>query len=248
MRSKRRSPRPAAIRPTGASPADVRHAALLDAGPSPPDLSDRHGQQLSALPPELMRKGRFDEIFFVDLPGQEERDAIFSIQLRKRPRDKANFDMAHWWPPPKATAARRSSRRSSPACTPPSPRKPGARPAHPGGDPRQPAAVGRNTRARRPPPRLGQRPLRPGGLNERSHSRPGDAACRRDATCRRGILPRQSGTGVVSVRAQNGRMPLLKVSPAARIWPEPPLTMQDCTKHLSHQRKKAIMGIVRWPV
>ena len=49
---------------------------------------------LSALPPELMRKGRFDEIFFVDLPGPEERDAIFSVHLRKRHRDKANFDMA----------------------------------------------------------------------------------------------------------------------------------------------------------
>ncbi len=49
---------------------------------------------LSALPPELMRKGRFDEIFFVDLPGPEEREAIFSVHLRKRRRDKANFDMA----------------------------------------------------------------------------------------------------------------------------------------------------------
>lgn len=49
---------------------------------------------LSQLPPELMRKGRFDEIFFVDLPGPEEREAIFSIHLRKRQRDKSGFDMA----------------------------------------------------------------------------------------------------------------------------------------------------------
>ncbi len=48
---------------------------------------------LSQLPPELMRKGRFDEIFFVDLPGAQEREAIFSVHLKKRRRDKARFDM-----------------------------------------------------------------------------------------------------------------------------------------------------------
>ena len=41
---------------------------------------------VSALPPELMRKGRFDEIFFVDLPGLSERIEIFGIHLRKRGR------------------------------------------------------------------------------------------------------------------------------------------------------------------
>ncbi len=49
---------------------------------------------LAQLPPELMRKGRFDEIFFVDLPGLEEREQIFSIHLKKRRRDKSKFDMA----------------------------------------------------------------------------------------------------------------------------------------------------------
>ncbi|MBY0369079.1 AAA family ATPase, partial [bacterium] len=38
---------------------------------------------ISALPPELMRKGRFDEIFFVDLPTEKERREIFQIQLGK---------------------------------------------------------------------------------------------------------------------------------------------------------------------
>ena len=38
---------------------------------------------ISALPPELLRKGRFDEIFFVDLPTAKERREIFEIQLRK---------------------------------------------------------------------------------------------------------------------------------------------------------------------
>jgi hypothetical protein len=48
---------------------------------------------VSLLPPELMRKGRFDEIFFVDLPSIEERRDIFAIHLRKRDRDPKNFDL-----------------------------------------------------------------------------------------------------------------------------------------------------------
>ena len=49
---------------------------------------------ISQLPPELMRKGRFDELFFVDLPFEEERQEIFSIHLRKREREPANYDLA----------------------------------------------------------------------------------------------------------------------------------------------------------
>ena len=48
---------------------------------------------VTALPPELLRKGRFDEIFFVDLPGEAERQEIFTIHLKKRRRDPANFDL-----------------------------------------------------------------------------------------------------------------------------------------------------------
>jgi hypothetical protein len=48
---------------------------------------------VSALPPELIRKGRFDELFFVDLPHQAERKQIFSIQLAKRKRNTAAFDL-----------------------------------------------------------------------------------------------------------------------------------------------------------
>jgi SpoVK/Ycf46/Vps4 family AAA+-type ATPase len=48
---------------------------------------------VSALPPELIRKGRFDELFFVDLPSQAERKQIFSIQLAKRKRNPADFDL-----------------------------------------------------------------------------------------------------------------------------------------------------------
>jgi SpoVK/Ycf46/Vps4 family AAA+-type ATPase len=40
-----------------------------------------------------MRKGRFDEVFFVDLPGDEDRRAILAIHLRKRRRDPEQFDL-----------------------------------------------------------------------------------------------------------------------------------------------------------
>ena len=46
-----------------------------------------------SLPPELMRKGRFDEIFFVDLPQPEERRTIFEIHLRNREQDPVGFDL-----------------------------------------------------------------------------------------------------------------------------------------------------------
>ncbi len=49
---------------------------------------------ISQLPPELLRKGRLDEIFFVDLPAQDEREEIFRIHLAKRGRDAALFDAA----------------------------------------------------------------------------------------------------------------------------------------------------------
>ncbi len=49
---------------------------------------------VTALPPELIRKGRFDELFFVDLPNQAERRAIFTIQLTRRKRTPADFDLA----------------------------------------------------------------------------------------------------------------------------------------------------------
>ncbi len=49
---------------------------------------------ISALPPEMLRKGRFDEIFFVDLPGPEARQALFALHLRKRGREPAEFDLA----------------------------------------------------------------------------------------------------------------------------------------------------------
>lgn len=48
---------------------------------------------IQLLPPELLRKGRFDDIFFVDLPMLKERKEIFSIHLKKRKRDQQKFDL-----------------------------------------------------------------------------------------------------------------------------------------------------------
>ena len=47
---------------------------------------------VSQLPPELVRKGRFDEIFFVDLPTMADRVDIWKIHLARRNREPADFD------------------------------------------------------------------------------------------------------------------------------------------------------------
>ncbi|NER25479.1 MAG: AAA family ATPase [Symploca sp. SIO1C2] len=49
--------------------------------------------RVERLPGEFLRKGRFDEIFFVDLPNAEERQEIFKIHLSKRRRDIVRFDI-----------------------------------------------------------------------------------------------------------------------------------------------------------
>ena len=48
---------------------------------------------VSHLPPELLRKGRFDEIFYIDLPNKDERETIFKIHLEKRRRKPTDFDL-----------------------------------------------------------------------------------------------------------------------------------------------------------
>ncbi len=50
---------------------------------------------ISGLPPELLRKGRFDEIFFVDLPEKEIREDIFKIHIIKRGRNPEQFDISN---------------------------------------------------------------------------------------------------------------------------------------------------------
>jgi ATP-dependent 26S proteasome regulatory subunit len=48
---------------------------------------------IGRLPPEFTRKGRFDEVFFVDLPGTDERRSIFSVHLLRRQRAVDEFDL-----------------------------------------------------------------------------------------------------------------------------------------------------------
>ncbi len=48
---------------------------------------------ITVLPPEMVRKGRFDEIFFVDLPDEKTRESLFSLHLKKRGRDASGFDL-----------------------------------------------------------------------------------------------------------------------------------------------------------
>jgi hypothetical protein len=64
-------------------------------------LQDRAGDvfvvatanDVQSLPPELLRKGRFDEIFFVDLPEHKARHKLFEIHLKKRGKDPVDFDL-----------------------------------------------------------------------------------------------------------------------------------------------------------
>jgi hypothetical protein len=48
---------------------------------------------INKLPPEMLRKGRFDEIFFVDLPSEEVRGSMYALHLRKRGRDAGTFEL-----------------------------------------------------------------------------------------------------------------------------------------------------------
>ncbi|NIP30461.1 MAG: AAA family ATPase [Candidatus Dadabacteria bacterium] len=50
--------------------------------------------QINLLPPEILRKGRFDEIFFVTLPSLKERREIFEIHLKHRGKDPSNYDLS----------------------------------------------------------------------------------------------------------------------------------------------------------
>jgi SpoVK/Ycf46/Vps4 family AAA+-type ATPase len=64
-------------------------------------LQDRRGDvfvvatanDVTALPPEFIRKGRFDEIFFVDLPRPSARREMLDIHLRKRNQNPSSFDL-----------------------------------------------------------------------------------------------------------------------------------------------------------
>ncbi len=78
----------------GSSPgdgADARAARLLGAFSV---FVVATANDVSRLPPELLRRGRFDELFFVDLPDPEARREILSLHLRRRGRDPEGVDVA----------------------------------------------------------------------------------------------------------------------------------------------------------
>ena len=52
--------------------------------------------RIAGIPPEMLRKGRFDEIFFVDTPDADERRQIFEIHMRAKGIDPTGFDSQDW--------------------------------------------------------------------------------------------------------------------------------------------------------
>jgi SpoVK/Ycf46/Vps4 family AAA+-type ATPase len=93
----------------GAGAADSRHARVFGAFLT--WLQERRAavfvaataNEVEHLPPELARRGRFDEVFFVDLPSGKERADILSVHLRRRGREPGAFpivelttELEHW--------------------------------------------------------------------------------------------------------------------------------------------------------
>jgi len=78
----------------GHSPDPARRkSGEYAAGPRHKICAASAAYDVSQLPPEMLRKGRFDELFFVDLPNLQEREAIWRIQISKYGRDAQNFDL-----------------------------------------------------------------------------------------------------------------------------------------------------------
>ena len=73
---------------------------------------------VTVLPPELIRKGRFDELFFVDLPSVAERKQIFAIQLTRRKRIRVTTIWIAWPRRPRDFLALRLNRRCRLRSTP----------------------------------------------------------------------------------------------------------------------------------
>ncbi len=81
----------------GSSEENMRRAIQMAEAVAPSILSPvfviATANNVDELPPEMMRKGRFDEIFFVDLPTLPERREIGAIHVKRRGRDASQFDL-----------------------------------------------------------------------------------------------------------------------------------------------------------
>jgi SpoVK/Ycf46/Vps4 family AAA+-type ATPase len=93
----------------GAASADPRHARVFGAFLTwlqerrAPVFVAATANEVELLPPELARRGRFDEVFFVDLPSPRERAQILAVHLGRRGRDAASYpvrelarELEHW--------------------------------------------------------------------------------------------------------------------------------------------------------
>jgi AAA+ superfamily predicted ATPase len=93
----------------GADAADARHARVFGAFLTwlqerrAPVFAAATANEVERLPPELARRGRFDEVFFVDLPSAKERSQILAVHLRRKGRDARAFpvddiarELEHW--------------------------------------------------------------------------------------------------------------------------------------------------------
>jgi SpoVK/Ycf46/Vps4 family AAA+-type ATPase len=92
-----------------AESADARHARVFGAFLTwlqerrAPVFVAATANEVERLPPELVRRGRFDEVFFVDLPSSKERAQILAVHLQRRGRDAGAFaaaelarELEHW--------------------------------------------------------------------------------------------------------------------------------------------------------
>lgn len=67
---------------------------MQERDPDRPVFIAATANRVETLPPELLRKGRLDEIFFVDLPDEVERETILAIHIRKRRRNPEAYDLS----------------------------------------------------------------------------------------------------------------------------------------------------------
>jgi SpoVK/Ycf46/Vps4 family AAA+-type ATPase len=72
----------------------IRYSLGLDAGEESSGIRCPHtANEVSQLPPEMLREGRFDELWFVDLPNQADLEPIWEIQIGNYGRDPKEFDL-----------------------------------------------------------------------------------------------------------------------------------------------------------
>jgi len=74
--------------------AGVGDIPYLDAGKTKPVFVVATANDISKSPPELVRKVRVDEIFFVDLPTEKEREEIIKIHLHKKGREPTDYNVS----------------------------------------------------------------------------------------------------------------------------------------------------------